>query len=385
MSKQFHDEEFGSSTLLKLDIFRRYVREWIPVFLTTYKEKHNFQRVCLFDFFSGPGMDAAGNLGTPTIIYDELKKYCSTHSNKKSKSVAVDLFFNDIESDKVETLKQHLASIECSQRCCTVHTLCSPFDNLLGLDTIKQPLQSPNTACLVIIDQFGIKHVDRDVFRFFAACPRTDIMFFLSSSFVRRFADDASFNTRLPITPEKIKQTSHKQIHRELCECYKSLIPSTTPYHLSQFSFEKVGNIYGIIFGSGSLLGLEKFLKVAWIMDKDTGEANYDIDDDPIRKSRGQKFLIDDMNGYKKLNAFEDELKKLLISKPTDNLYLYQFCLERGFLPKQMSELLRKWQDEKILQVYDPATGATPRKGTFYIAWEYFKKNEQKLLFHIKE
>jgi len=86
MSKQFHKEEFDSSTRLKLDIFRGYVREWIPVFLTKYEGKNNFQRVCLFDLFSGPGMDVANNPGTPTIIYDELKNYCQTRSNQNHRT-----------------------------------------------------------------------------------------------------------------------------------------------------------------------------------------------------------------------------------------------------------------------------------------------------------
>lgn len=379
MTKHFHEEAFGDTTRLKLDIFQRYVREWIPVFLSS----GSFRRVCIFDFFAGPGMDGANNPGSPTIIYNELKNFCATRS--KVKSVAIDLFFNDIDPEKSRSLENHLAGIRCPEQCCRIQVLNRPFNDLLKDDAIRSPLLSSDTACLAILDQFGVKHVDRDVFRFFASCPRTDIMFFLSSSFVRRFADDASFNTRLPITPEVIKQTSHKQIHRKLCECYKSLIPSTTPYHLSQFSFEKVGNIYGIIFGSGSLLGLEKFLKVAWIMDPDLGESNHDIDDDPIRKNKNQKFLFDGMDTYKKLDAFEEEVKNALSSQSMDNLRLYQFCLERGFLPKQLGELLKKWQEAKILHVYDPTTGATPRKGTYYIGWEYFNRNEQKLIFRIKE
>lgn len=385
MSKQFHKEEFGDSTRLKLDIFRRYVREWVPVFLNSYKDKRNFQRVCLFDFFSGPGMDSAGNPGSPIIIYEELKNYCSTHFDKKSKTIEVDLFFNDIDSEKATSLEGRLKNTKCSQQCCNIHVFNRPFGELIKFDTVREPLVSPDAACLAILDQFGVKYVDADIFRFFTTCPRTDIMFFISSSFVRRFADDPSFNSRLPISPEEIKKTSHKQIHRKLCDCYKSLIPTTSHYFLSQFSFENNANIYGIIFGSGSLLGLEKFLKVAWEMDPETGESNFDIDDDPIRKNRQQKFLFEGMNTYKKLDAFEEELRNSLTSKPVDNLFLYQFCLERGFLPKHTGGLLKKWQDEKILKVYDPVTGAIPKKGTYYISWEYFNRNEQKLVFLIRE
>jgi len=255
----------------------------------------------------------------------------------------------------------------------------------LKSEKIRQLLEAKDTACLVILDQFGVKYVDQDVFQFFSKCPTTDIMFFVSSSFVKRFAHDSSFNTRLPIQPNEIKETGIKHIHRKLCECYKSIVPPDTKYYLSHFSILKESNIYGVIFGSPSLLGLEKFLKVAWKMDPETGESNYDIDDDPIRKIRGQRFFLEEMSTYKKLDAFEEEVKNLLVSNSVDNLSLYQFCLEHGFLPRHVVDLLGKWQDDNILNVHNPKTGAIPKKGSYYIGWDYFKKNEQKLLFRIKE
>lgn len=389
MPKQFHSKEFDPSTRLKLDIFRRYVREWIPVFLSGYKAKPNFPRMCLFDLFSGPGMDTDGNPGTPIIILEELQNYCSQHANKKSSDVKIELFFNDVKRNNTNALTMHLNSIRCQKNCCEICILNSPFEQLLQDQRICQPLASKDAACLVILDQFGIKHVDTDVFQFFSKCPTTDLLFFISSSFVKRFADDPSFNTRLPIKPEEIKATDIKNIHRKLCENYKSIIPANIEYYLSHFSILKEKNIYGIIFGSKKLLGLEKFLKVAWEVDNETGEANYDIDNDPIRSNHGStKFFpeMKEMNSYKKVDLFEDELRNALIRDQMSNVQLYRFCLERGFLPNHVNELLKKWHEKNDLLVIPQINSrSVPRKGCYYIGWKYYDNNDEKLVFRIKE
>lgn len=52
----FHDNAFDPPTHLKLNIFRGYIREWLPVFLTRRTDgRSGHKRVNVFDFFAGPG------------------------------------------------------------------------------------------------------------------------------------------------------------------------------------------------------------------------------------------------------------------------------------------------------------------------------------------
>ncbi len=59
---------------------------------------------------------------------------------------------------------------------------------------------------------------------------------------------------------------------------YRSLIPSNSKLKIFPFSIKKGAHIYGIIFGSKHILGVEKFLKIAWNKNKINGEANFDND-----------------------------------------------------------------------------------------------------------
>ena len=83
MAKNINKQVYSEETLLKLDIFRECFREWFPVFL------HNkyIQKIFIYDFFAGSGLDAEGNYGSPLILLDEAKgenlMYCSKSDNKK--------------------------------------------------------------------------------------------------------------------------------------------------------------------------------------------------------------------------------------------------------------------------------------------------------------
>ncbi|HOF87639.1 MAG TPA: hypothetical protein PLZ36_05975, partial [Armatimonadota bacterium] len=172
------------------------------------------------------------------------------------------------------------------------------------------------------------------------------------------------------------------QIHRFICSYYyEKLIPPGKKYYLAPFSIRKGNqpNIYGIIFGSGSLLGLEKFLDVCWSIDPVTGEANYNIDQDTIRE--GQLSIFEEENVIRKQDQFEKDTEALLASQITDNRPLYRFCLENGFRPTHLVTILRNLQRSGKLQVTDPKTGELLRKGTFHISWEKYAVGHPSALF----
>ena len=65
MGNDFHGKPFDPATKIKLEIFRRYIREWLPVMLTHPTDgRKPFTRANIFDFFSGPGRDLLGVPGS---------------------------------------------------------------------------------------------------------------------------------------------------------------------------------------------------------------------------------------------------------------------------------------------------------------------------------
>ena len=86
-----------------------------------------------------------------------------------------------------------------------------------------------------------------------------------------------------------------------------SSAPRGAEYYLAPFSIKKGANIYGVIFGSGYPLGMDRFLQVAWAKDAISGEPNFDIHRDSIVPGQ-PKFDLEEFKPTKVL-AFERELE----------------------------------------------------------------------------
>jgi hypothetical protein len=154
-------------------------------------------------------------------------------------------------------------------------------------------------------------------------------------------------------------------------------VPSGKDFYLAPFSIKKGSNIYGIIFGSGKLLGLEKFLKVCWNRDNISGEANYDIDYDIVRKG---KTLFKKLNVPKKIDLFGERLATFL-QEFRNNGELYKFTLENGCLSRHIFEILCKLQKDGRLEIEPSDT----RKRSFYINWENYNRKILKIRVRIKK
>ena len=366
MAKDFHNKPFDDETILKLEIFRGYTREWLPVFLS----KRNFLSMNIFDFFAGPGKDSNGTEGSPLIIIDELKKYLEDPALPVATDVAIKVLFNDSDQDKVALLRKEISREDTF----TVEITNLSFEESFAAQ--RDVLKSPSAVKLVILDQSGVKQITQDVFRQLVNLPSIDFMFFISSSILKRFITVEEIRQYFPdMSPEEINNIPATDIHRFVCSYYHKLVPSGKEFYLAPFSIKKCANIYGIIFGSGKLLGLEKFLKVCWNKDSISGEANYDIDDDIVRKG---KTLFKDLDISHKMGLFKKRLFDFLQDFRSNN-ELYKFTLESGCLPTHTGEILRELRENERLEA-DPSD---TRKGSFYINWKNYNRQIVKAKFRI--
>ena len=95
--RNLHHKPFDESTKDKLDLYREYLREWLPVFIQS-----NFvERLQVFDFFAGPGLDLEGNPGSPVITCNEIHSILLSCSDPNPK---IKVFFNEYEKDKYKRL-----------------------------------------------------------------------------------------------------------------------------------------------------------------------------------------------------------------------------------------------------------------------------------------
>ncbi len=344
MAKNIHSQPFEESTLAKLAIFRDYLKEWLPVFLaarTVY-----WQKVNVFDFFAGPGKDSAGRNGSPLIIVEELLPHLES---AKQKSITVSLHFNENDKAKYEELTARIFNNEFADG--NYNKLIENLDFKVAFDKWYTKMNDGNSANLLFLDQYGVKHITEEVFKKIIDLKHTDFLFFISSSTIKRFADHPSIQNYFNVDKAEIDNIPYDQIHRYVLNYYKSLIPANKKYYLSSFSLRKGSNIYGLIFGSGHPLGMEKFLTTSWNIDPERGEANFDIDNEQINHHQYDLFAAGDgIRKPNKVEVFEQELEDLIRKKnfrTTKDLYLH--VLSCGFLPRHAKPVIKKMIDNNVL------------------------------------
>lgn len=342
MGRDIHKKQFDEGTKAKLTIFKEYLKEWLPVFLA--KREIFYPTINIYDFFSGPGSDGYGNLGTPLIILDELLVYADNIILKK---LTVNLYFNEFDKLKYETLNKEIKKEKYKNLPVKIET--ESLDFKIAFDKKYPEMGIKGNANLLFLDQNGIKHITEDVFKKIVCLKQTDFLFFISSSTIKRFADHPNICQHIKLNEKDVEQTPYHKIHRLVLEYYKSLIPDRREYYLAQFSLKKNAGLYGLIFGSGHVLGIEKFLTTCWNLDPERGEANFDIDDDNIAPGQLDLFT-GEVQKPKKIEHFEIELSKNILNKTllTDkDIYLY--TISNGIKIALGKQILRNLiRDNKI-------------------------------------
>lgn len=333
----FHKAPYDAGTLTKLSIFESYVQAWIPVF--TSRPTPRFPEIHIFDFFSGPGTDSEGNLGSPLLILRQLKTYHAEGKLHGWSKVGIHVHFSDAHQGKCEELSALITKPEWRIPGVSCSVQCLRFDEAL---TLHEPrLRDRSLPKLLIIDQFGVNAVTDDLFRRLVGLPRTDFVFFLSSSTLNRFRDHPSIKVKIE-RPE-----DSYDVHRAAFSHFRALAPRD--YFLGRFSIKKErGNIYGLIFGSGHPRGIDKFLSVAWSNDTITGEANFDIDREDA--SADSPFLpIDDFRP-KKILVFETDLERAIrAGQVRDEADLIRLAIEAGMALKHCRPVLQKLKDAGVI------------------------------------
>lgn len=335
-----HKVDFDEGTEVKLHIYRQYLSAWIPVFPVSGAPK-----IQICDYFAGPGHDASGSPGSPMIAMDLITEHRGTLGKSGTKVI---LRLNDMDDNKVATLRQAVNErIEKD----TLGGLVDPQITAADFDQIYQKeilgIQFSGVPSFIFIDQYGIKHVTEAVFSGLCRLQRTDFMFFVSSSFFKRFAQEEEFLKYHPkVNKDEIMGCEQVHVHRKIRQYYQAMVPANCETKVYSFTIKKNHNIYGLIFCTAHPLGAEKFINVAWEQNGQNGEANFDLDDD----AGASQLLIFDSKRLTKKEAFESMLKRrILAGSISSNKEAYELCLSEGIQPSFGKTIITKMIDAKEL------------------------------------
>jgi len=353
MTKDINKTKFDEATKLKLDIFGECFEEWLPVFL----HSRWFKKLYIFDFFAGSGKDLENTPGSPLVLLDKAKgnncKYC-INAKKEIK-----FLFNEGKHKKSEELRQNVTEYieKCKQanncdNCIYQYRVENySFQEIFSKVSLVNIFNNKEFGKFILLDQYGFSQIDEQIFRKLISYPRTDFIFFISTSFISRFREHPNTTKYIDTSKINFDEIRPNEIHRAVANYFRDLIPEDKDYYLHHFSIrkeEKKGNYYGLIFGTGHTLGMEKFLKVCWTHDPFSGEANYNIDNN---FDEGTLFF-DPENNVKK-NIVSNDIKQLILSgEISDNTTGMKYAINKGCEPKLFTEIIKNLVMEKQIECY---------------------------------
>ena len=363
MAKDINKNKFPEETKLKLDIFAECFREWFPVFIYN----RYIKKIYIYDFFAGSGKDAEGTFGSPLILLNEAKgengKYCKA---VKEKGKQIWFAFNEKQVGKGKELEENVCDFmeNCRTSNCQLEQCIYKYENfrqnefkeVFQSGIFQSVLKSRDSGKFILLDQYGFSQVDGDVFLQLVNAPKTDFIFFISSSFIKRFKEHPATKRYFDTAKINFNEAQPKECHRMIADYYQSLVPIDKEYYLHNFTIQKGANYWGLIFGTNHSLGMEKFLKVCWGKDNLSGESNCNIDNDFQKDS----LFYTETETVKK-QAMETDIKNRILSKEiSDNISGMKYALKNGCLPELFTSVVKKLEAEKkIFRTGEPNYSST--------------------------
>ena len=354
--RNLHEKPFDEGTQDKLSLYREYLRKWLPVFINA----KTVEKIQVFDFFAGPGLDVNGNQGSPAITCREIKDAVLFHKEPILKEIRA--YFNEKDRGKFQNLLSYISEEAEDMPWAELKTENDDFQSTFEK---WEPHMHGNSANLLFLDQNGVKEISQTVFETIVRLQRTDFIFFISSAMVNRFKSAPEIRNFVPVTDADFERMNGTNVHRIVADSYRRWLPQDVEYYLGSFSIRKGPNVYGLVFGSGHPLGIDKFLKVAW---KHGGDANFDIDQDGIDPIQMSLPFVKPT----KIMVFEKELETAVLNRQLlTNKEIYLFSLKNGMLPAHAKNGLiqmiknKKIPDQVLHISYDAWKKPQPEKVQF--------------------
>lgn len=357
--KDLHSKPFDSATITKLDLLESYFEKWLNIFSTI-----NIKQISIFDLFAGSGLDMNKISGSPLRILEVIKRSINNFENK---DIQIKIFFNEFDKNKFENLKNNCEDFIISNN--LQKNIIINYYNEDFFENFSKIIHFfDDNPKLFFLDQNGYKFITSSILETLLSYNKTDVLFFISTTHLRRFIDEKSTKDNFDlINLNDLKKIPNELVHKELSKLIKlNLKEIQSEIYTIPFSIKKDDNrnIHGLIFISKHILAADRFLHSCWEVSKQFGEANFDINKDYLE---GQLDLISGKPFLSKVNLFQAEVENLVLkSILQNNIDVYLFTINSGMKTSHSNDTIKKLKIE----------GKISFKGSPCISYNHLKNNK---------
>jgi three-Cys-motif partner protein len=355
----------------------RLLSEYLKRYLNIISNDDYTKEIEVYDLFCGEGIYENGGEGSPLLILRQIKDMHFSNPANKQSIPPVNCHFNDLAVKKVEKVKSVITAK-------SLHypefgsIAFSSVDYQSKLDQLLQSfkrLRSNNKKAFVFIDPYEYKHISGSQIVNLMASGCVEVLLWLPTQFMYRFASNGTPEALKDFIVELIPGFSDQgfidvwSFIKQLKDGFQDLLGES--FFVDTFTIQKdPATVFCLFFFTSHILGFEKMLEAKWDIDTEQGKGWHYQEDQ-----------LSFLSQYK-TNPLETDLAEFLRVKPRSNVEIYQFTINRGFLPKHTNEVFRNWQNTQKISLTSP-TRIRPRKGAFYIAYKYYKSNQVKAVFSL--
>jgi hypothetical protein len=145
-------------------------------------------------------------------------------------------------------------------------------------------------------------------------------------------------------------------------------------YFIDSFIITRDKNqFFCLFFFTSHIYGFDRMLHAKWDIDEEEGRG----------WSYEENSLFSQTVKTPNTIKFERNLTNFLTSDFKSNADIYQFTLHNGHLPKHANQILNKIQDDgKLIALLND--GKNARKGSFYINYQDYRGNPNKIKLKIR-
>lgn len=362
----------------------RFYKSYLDLYLRVLCNAEMIDTINIYDVFCGMGIYDDGGKGSPIeaheVIIEIVEQFNPVNKN-------INLFINDKSYKRVSSVMNY---IHQNGGCNGSYTpICSSMDGEIFLDQLSRSLRSTpsDTRNLIFIDPYGYKEVKKDVIERLMSNGKTEVMIFLPISFMNRFTNHAMAHKEVAMFEPLRKfvdsffSDNHPIIrgeqlnHLQYIEYVTEALRFNNNYYSTSYHIERSPNNYfALFFLTSNIYGYEKILETKWKLDEKDGNG-FELPRQPG--------LFDDFDAEESKKIIFDKLYQLTMSflneKSRTNSELYYFALNKEYLPKHMTKVLKFMSDNNIIEI-TPILGALPYKSGAY----YINKEGSRILIGLK-
>lgn len=339
----------------------------------------HFKDVHIYDMFCSEGRYDDGGEGSPIVILKTVKAILDDPNFGSKITSKFHCQFNDIDTAKTDKLSQIILNESLHETRMGNLTISNIDYKKLVCEVQEKVKTLKNDKCFTFIDPYGYKEISVSDIEQLLLGNKTEVLLFLPTHFMYRFSTKG--------TPESLKKFIDELIPDDklpqegggigfiesLKDAFRKKLGNQ--HFVDSFIISRDTNqFFCLFFFTSHIYGFHQMLESKWKIDEEDGRGWTQTQESPDLFSQAEKKAV--------TYNLEKRLKEYL-SEPKSNSCVYEFTLRQGHLPNHANELLKKWQNAGILSVTQP-DGSNARKGSFYLNYNDFAQNPNKVSMIIK-